>query len=163
MSRFRVWLRHFRLSPRVLGLLSLSTLLTGIALAATPLAGGEFEVTGNHERISVRAREAGVSDLIQAIGDRSGLRVIVMDGVAGLVSIELQQATPIAAIQAVAPRVVMVSGPDGGVSEVYVLPEGETGSLPASGSGNPSTTGEGTQPFQFTFDPADAPERTDTE
>jgi len=152
-------LRH---APLPLGLFILCALLADTAVAATPLASGEFDVTEDQGRISVFANEASVSELLKAIADQSGLKVIVMEGVGGLTSIELQQATPMAAIQAIAPRVVMVSGPDDEVSEVYVLPEGETGSLP-SGAGMPSAAGEETQPFQFTFDPADAPETTETE
>ena len=162
MSRSRGRSLRFRVLPYVLGLLGLCAGVVAIAVAATPLASGEFQVTEDEGRISIRASEASVSELLKAIAAQSGLEVIVMDGVDGLTSIELRNATPTAAIQAIAPRVVMVSGPGGAVSEIYVLPEGEAGSLPA-GAGIPSASGEGTQPFQFTFDPADAPETTDTE
>ena len=147
----------FRAAFFALGPLGLCALLSGIGLATTPLASGEFQIIEDEGRISVHASEASVSELLKAIADQSGLEVIVMDGVGGLTSIELGGATPMAAIQAIAPRVVIVSGPDGEVSEVYVLPEGEAGSLP-SGANIRSASGEGTQPFQFTFDPAAAPE-----
>ncbi len=149
----------FRTEPFLLGLLGWGALLAGIASAAAPYESGEFQVTEDQGRISVRANEAPVSELVKAIGEKAGIEVIVVGDVDQLTTIELRNATATAAIEAVASNVVMVSKPDGQVSRVYVLPEGQEGRLPA-GVAAPSTSSDATEPFKFTFDPTEAATET---
>jgi len=145
----------FRSGACLLGLPGLCALLAGIIVAAEALESGEFLVTADDGRISVRANDAPVSELVKAIGEKAGIKVIVVGDVDQVTSLELRNATPTAAIGAVAPSVVMVSEPDGQISKVYVLPEGQEAKLPVAAAGA-SRSGEATEPFKFTFDPNEA-------
>jgi hypothetical protein len=146
-------------------------MLTGLAAAqplppqaASPLTPGTFHLTVTEREISLEAQEASVVAIFAAIGQRTGIPMVIYPGMDERITIHLTRVALDEALRRLTPNVALVTapGPDAPphrIAKVYVFATGQA--RPPQRAGAPALQAETAidaaarpAPFQFTFDPS---------
>jgi type II secretory pathway component GspD/PulD (secretin) len=146
-------------------------MLTGLAAAqpmppqaASPLAPGTFRLTVTEREVSLEAQEASVAAIFAAIGQRTGIPMVIYPGVDERITIHLTRVVLDEALKQLTPNVAIltaqgVDAPTHRIAKVYIFAKGQARPPQLEGSTSPpaETANEAaarSAPFQFTFDPS---------
>ena len=169
-----------RMNVRVVGFILGGMLLTGLTAAqplppqeASPLAPGTFRLTVTEREVSLDAQEASVAAIFAAIGQRTGIPMVIYPGVDERITIRLTRVALDEALKQLTPNVALVTAqspdaPPHRIAKVYVFAKGQAKPPQLEGSptlpqapvakdttepAKPSAASR-PAPFQFTFDPS---------
>lgn len=122
------------------------------------LASGEYQIELIGNMVTIRAKDAPLEAVIRSLGERAGFQVTGALPVDEWVTVDIESQTLESSIRRLAPRYAAVFNESGQVRQLYLLPKGADDVVPAA---RISASGSVPEPFKFSFDPMEAPRRTE--
>jgi hypothetical protein len=144
-------------------LTAIATAQEGSSPSTLPLAAGTFHLNVTAHEVSLEAHDASVAAIFAALGQRTGIPMVIYPGVDERITIHLTRVALDQALKQLTPNVVIrtASGPDAPphrIAKVYVFAKGQARPQRAGASAPQAETAPDTAarpaPFQFTFDPS---------